>query len=83
MFHSSDGLFFQRNDDGAVTIIKTSDAKEPGPSNVMFTQTLNDGAWVSAVLTMTAFNERPGDWHAFMKHHNGTEDILAGKRGGY
>lgn len=83
MFHDKDGLFFKRNDDGSVTITKTSDGKEPSADNVIFTQVVDEGPWCSVVLSMTAFNERPGDWGAWMKHHKGEEDLLAGKRGGY
>lgn len=83
MFHVKDGLFFKRNDNGSVTIVKTADGKEPGESNVSFTETMDDGSWCSTVLTMSAFNERPGDWHAWMRHHKGEEDLLVGKRGGY
>jgi hypothetical protein len=39
--------------------------------------------WVSAVLPVTAYGERPGDWQAFMNHQMGHKDMLAGQRGGY
>lgn len=39
--------------------------------------------WVSDVLNMTAFGERPGDWQTFMLHHSGQQDMLKGRRGGY
>lgn len=83
MFHDKDGLFFKRNDNGSVTITKTLDGKEPTGKNIAFVQVVDEGPWCSVVLTMSAFNERPGDWHAYMKHHKGEEDLLAGKRGGY
>jgi hypothetical protein len=89
MFHTQDGLYFRRNEDGSVTILKTNDGKEPltnvppEDSNIAFSQTLDAGSWCSVVLSMTAFSERPGDWHAWMKHHCGKEDLLEGKRGGY
>jgi hypothetical protein len=83
MFHVSDGVFFRRNSDGSVAIFETTDGKEPGADNIRFTHEILAGPWVSVVLTMSQFNERPGDWHAWMKHHMGEEDLLAGKRGGY
>lgn len=97
MYHESNGLFFDRNDDGSVTIYKTSDGKEPClPSppdfppefgiekgNIAFSQTIDDGPWCSIVLSMSAFSERPGDWGAWMRHHSAEEDLLVGKRGGY
>lgn len=83
MFHVKDGLFFRRNDDHSVTIIKTTDGKEPAGLNVEFSETVDDGSWCSVVLSASAFGERPGDWHAWMRHHKGDEDLLVGKRGGY
>lgn len=32
--------------------------------------------WGSLVLCMTAFSERPNDWHKFIAHHLGEVDIL-------
>ena len=86
MFHTSDGLYFLRNEDGNVTILKTGDGKEPivpEYSNVSFSQTLDASSWSSVVLSMSSFSERPGDWDAWMRHHAGVEDLLVGKRGGY
>ena len=88
LLHVSDGLFFRRNEDGSVTVLKTNDEREPADvspedSNVVFAQTMDAGSWCSVVLTMSAFSERPGDWHAWMRHHSGEEDLLVGKRGGY
>lgn len=83
MFHVKDGLFFKRNDDRSVIVIKTNDGKEPTDHNVSFTVKVDEGIWCSLVLTMSAFSERPGDWHAWMRHHKGEEDLLVGKRGGY
>lgn len=83
IFHSTDGLFFTRNDDGSVTMTKTDGKSVADGGNVLFEQRLDAGTWVSAVLAMSAFNERPGDFHAWLRHHKGEEDMLAGKRGGY
>lgn len=86
MFHVSDGLYFRRNEDASVTVLKTSDGLPPNApenDNVSFAATLDDGSWCSVVLSMSAFSERPGDWHAWMRHHKGEEDLLVGKRGGY
>lgn len=78
-FHSKDGLFFTRQDDGSVTITKTDGKPVAEGGKVLFEQTLDAGTWVSAVLTMSAFNERSGDFHIWKRHHTGEEDILAGK----
>lgn len=83
MFHSKDGLFFNRNDDGSVTITKTDGKAVVDCGKVLFEQTLDDGTWCSAILSTTAFSDRPGDWHSVMDHHHGRTDLLIGKRGGY
>lgn len=79
MFHVSEGLYFRRNEDGGVTIVKTSDGMEPGDTNIAFIQTMDDGSWCSVVLSMSAFSERPGDWHAWLQHHKGEKDLLSGR----
>ena len=83
MFHSKDGLFFARNDDGSVTITKTDGKAVADGGKVLFEQTLDDGTWCSAILSMTAFGERPGDWYPVMDHYHGRKDMLVGQRGGY
>jgi hypothetical protein len=81
MFYIGDGLYFGRNDDGSVTIVKKD--SEYVDAKVVFSQTVDKDSWVSMVLTMTKFSERPGDFHAFLSHHEGQKDILEGQRGGY
>jgi hypothetical protein len=83
MFHVSDGLYFIRKENGSVTIVQTTDGKEPVENNIKFRRNIDDGSWCSVVLSMTDFSERPGDWSAWMRHHKGKEDLLVGKRGGY
>lgn len=70
MFHSSDGLFFRRNDDKSVTIIKTTDTKQPDGSNVLFEQTLDDGVWCSAVCSVSHAGEEHLRWYKAMDFHN-------------
>lgn len=83
MFHTADGLYFDRDENGNVTVTKTDGKSPEDGGQVQFSQTIDAGIWASAVLSMTHFSERPGDWHAWMAHHNGTQDILEGRRGGY
>ena len=73
-FHVGDGLYFCRLDNGSVRIIKKADGMANSP--VVFSVDIDDGGWVSAVLTMTQFNERPGDFHRWMDHHHGRVDVL-------
>ncbi len=72
MFHSRDGLFFKREDNGDVTITKTSDGKEPDafPGNVLFTQTLEAGSWASAVCDVSVGGEHNLRWYIVMDFHN-------------
>src|SRR5689334_1027648 len=62
--------------DGHIVIAHT-DGRAPDDGG---TVTSCEGAqaeiWASVVLTLTAFNERPNDWHAFMDHHHGRRDLL-------
>ena len=83
MFHTSHGLYFTRNEDRSVTITKTDGRAVADGGKVLFEQTIDEGSWVSVVLSMTAWSERPGDWGAWLLHHRGAEDVLAGRRGGY
>ena len=81
--HVSDGLFFDREENGNVTLTKTDGKSPKDGGRVIFTQTFDAGHWASIILSMSSFGERPGDWHAWIAHHNGTQDILEGRRGGY
>jgi hypothetical protein len=74
MFHVSDGLFFERLEDGKVRIRKTTDGRDGSP--VVFEQVIDAGSWSSVVLSMSAFDERPNDWHVFMEYHLGKTDII-------
>jgi hypothetical protein len=75
MFHSSEGLFFQRaTGDGAVRIIKTSDGRQPGQSNVILDQTIPGGHWGSIIATVSKQGEENLRWYQAMDWHNGPED---------
>jgi hypothetical protein len=63
-------LVAKRLDGGAVAIEITD---QEGVSHGVV---MDDGAWASLVLTMTAFDERPNDWHPFMDHHHGQRDMF-------
>ncbi len=68
MFHSENGLFFSRNEDGSVTITKYKDANPE--SEVEFTQTLPDGVWCSAVCCVSVKGEGDNRWYSAMDFHN-------------
>jgi hypothetical protein len=70
MFHSENGLFFQRaTSDGAVRIIKTNDGRSPGPNNVIFDQTMAVGSWCSAVASVSQLGEENYRWYTAMDFH--------------
>jgi len=69
MFHESEGLFFERMPNGKVLITKTSDGKEPRNDNIKFQQSIEPGAWCSAVCSVSADGEENGRWYEAMKFH--------------
>ena len=73
-FHSQDGLWFSREENGSVRITKFESGHNDAP--LLFEQVLDDGTWCSIVLTMSAFSERPNDWYCWMEHHQGKRDLL-------
>lgn len=76
-FGLTDALYLARLWDGRVAVV-TTDGRAPNEGGEIWSETIiEDGIWGSAVLTMTAFSERPNDWHAFMDHHHGRRDLLA------
>lgn len=65
--HITDGLFIDRTATGNVRLYR---------ANPPLDVTIADNHWASAVLSVTAFGERPNDWHKFMDHHHGRKDML-------
>lgn len=72
MFHTADGLFFDRHEhvlegkdacpmpcskDGGVTITKTRDGKTPDDGNVSLVQFINCNSWASVISSMSALGE--------------------------
>jgi hypothetical protein len=78
-FHYKDGIYFERLADGSVHIFRRLKDGDPKQSLV----TVDPDGWASAVLSVSAYGERPGDWHAFVAHHKGHKDMLEGQRGRY
>ena len=76
-FHASEGVMFTRADNGDVVVYRD----EQEGRRVLLR--CDAGIWVSAVLSLSAWGERPGDWQAMSAHHMGRMDVLAGHRGGY
>lgn len=69
-FHSTDGLFFKRNEDGSVTIRAEDPPWEDGHGQLVKTVTLPADSWASAVASVCAQGENAttfgaaGDLHA-------------------
>lgn len=77
-YYSGNGIFFVRIPDGRVRIVKTDGPRPDQPGvRLILDITIDDGIWASAVLSMSVFGERSGDWHKFMDHHHGRKDMLA------
>ena len=72
MFHSEKGLFFRREPDGAVSLFKTKDGKEPSGCgcNVEFKQTLSDRLWCSAVCAVSLAGEENLRWYKALSFHD-------------
>ena len=73
---SHEGKFFIRRGKD-VRIVKTDNHQHPdNGGSIAMDVTIDDATFVSAFLTMTEFNERPNDWHAFMDHFQGNRDLV-------
>ena len=71
IFHSRNGLYFRREEDGAVSVITTADECPPSPDggNIEFIQTLNEHIWASVISSLSAGNEHDLRWHAALDFH--------------
>jgi len=69
---------FTREPNGDVRVTITSP-----DGTVVAAAVVNKHHWISDVLNATTHGERPGDYHAWLSHHDGEKDILEGRRGGY
>jgi len=71
MFHESKGLFFERQKDGSVRVIKTYDERPPRPDNVVLDHTIPPGPWASVIASMSKQGEFPnGGWERAVTFHN-------------
>lgn len=69
MFHAKNGLFFKRNWDNSVTVIKTNDGKQPSETNVVCNGTLKENEWASAVCSVSAEGETAERWNQSRQFH--------------
>jgi hypothetical protein len=75
-YHDRDGMYLGRFADGSVRLAKTDGLAPDAGGKIEFEWTFDAGTWGSIVLSMSAFDERPCDWHRFMDHHQGRADLL-------
>ena len=69
MFHVRDGLFFEKQADGAVRILKRTDGRDDAP--VVFDMVLDKHSWASVIATMSFYGEESyGYFRALLFHDN-------------
>jgi hypothetical protein len=69
MYHESNGLFFDRLQNGSVRIIKTTDGKDPNEGNILFQQDIPENTWASAVCSVSRLGETVERWNAARDFH--------------
>lgn len=69
MFHSQNGLYFERLKDGSVRIIKRKDAMQD--AEIIADETLDANCWASIIATMSYYGEEDyGFYRATLFHQN-------------
>lgn len=63
MFHSKNGLFFERLKDGMVRIVKTVDGMPPSAGNVLMDDVLEKASFASVVASMSMSGETADNYH--------------------
>ncbi len=71
MFHLTNGLYFERLDDGSVRIVKTDGPAGPDDdgSVIEFDITTDASGWASVVATVSAHGEEDGGWQRALDFH--------------
>lgn len=70
MFHSKNGLFFERLQDGSVHILRTYDARYVRADNVVLDITLSASEWASVVASVMARGETGDTYRLALDAHN-------------
>ena len=69
MFHVRDGLFFERQTEGAIRILKRTNGRDDAP--IVFDMVLDKHAWASVIATMSFYGEEHyGYFRALLFHDN-------------
>ena len=77
MFHVAKGLFFERQDNGSVRIIKTYDERPPRPDNIVLDMFLPESVWCSIVASMSAWGEDGNGWYRALDFHREAQQKAA------
>lgn len=70
MFHSKNGLFFERLKDGSVHIIRTYDARDVRADNLVLDITLSASEWASVVASVMLLGETGDTYKLALGIHN-------------
>ena len=63
MFHQRNGLFFDRQQNGDMRIVKTYDGRGPRPDNVVLDHTMTQSEFASIVAYGTPMGETTETYH--------------------
>lgn len=70
MYHSTDGLFFERQDNGGVRIVKHETGHRESP--VVFEAVLDKDHWASIIATMSYYGEEDYGFYRASEFHSKT-----------
>ena len=75
-------FWFRRLQTGDVQVVLTDGTGKPLNENGTLVNVVDDHVicidhWISDILNLTAFSERPNDWHKMRAHHQGEVDTLS------
>ncbi len=71
MFHSRDGVFFQRQEDGSVRVLIRETGHDEAP--VLKDATLGPSEWASVVASMSKEGENGETWRMALRTQVGAE----------
>ena len=75
MFHAKDGWFFQRNEDGSVSIIHNpSSSPDQGKAPDV---TIDASVWASVVASVSRSGEENGRFYEALRFHDGVVEQVA------
>ena len=73
-FHSKNGLFFQRDEEGNVIVRKVTGGR------VMFKETLDANSWASVICSVSSRGENADNFQIAKSFHMGGPPLFASNR---